>query len=271
MKLSYITCNFPYSYQSNIFAISIRNDIVVVEERTRGQASSKLWFAERQWRMTASRFGEIFKATHRRIKGKLCQSLVATQRFNNKACDRKSFRRRPVEKFENLMHIKVKPCWLFVCDNRSYLGVSPDGLIGRQLNWREVPVQWKKWNKNVAGKCFNFLTFDGENKVVLRQNSDYYLNFHIQGQLYISQIHNCYLVVFKFKPQFKFKCAEDRVWPKILWGILVAKIGSLLHKSLQTLFILYTLTCRLVHLCMIYDLTDHCSLSSPFTWMLHVC
>ena len=82
--------------------------------------------------MTASRFGEICIATHRRNKVKLCQSLVAPQRFNNKALVHgKTFERRAVEKCENLMHLKVKPCGLFVCDSRPYLGASPDGLIGK--------------------------------------------------------------------------------------------------------------------------------------------
>jgi hypothetical protein len=80
--------------------------------------------------MTASRFGNICKATHRRNKVKLCQSLVTPQRFNNKAIVHgKTFERRAVEKFENVMNLKVKPCGLFVCGSRPYLGASPDGLV----------------------------------------------------------------------------------------------------------------------------------------------
>ena len=63
---------------------------------------------------------------------KLCKSLVAPQRFNNKALVYgKTFERRAVEHFENLMHFKVKPCGLFVCDSRPSLGASPDGLLGK--------------------------------------------------------------------------------------------------------------------------------------------
>lgn len=222
MKLNYITCNLLYLALKNptfLQQVSER-DIAAVEERTRGQASSKLWFAERQWRMTASRFGEICKATHRRNKVKLCQSLVAPQRFNNKALVHgKTFERRAVEKFENLMHLKVKPCGLFVCDSRPYLGASPDGLIGKD-SLIEVKCPYNGRNeKIVAGKCFKFLTVDDDNKIVLRQNSDYY--FQIQGQLYISQRHYCYFVVFTFKDFFVQKIEFDR---KYCEGSLLPKL-----------------------------------------------
>ncbi|XP_069103806.1 uncharacterized protein [Argopecten irradians] len=38
----------------------------IIEESTRNQSSSKAWHSERAWRLTASRFGEILKMTHRR-------------------------------------------------------------------------------------------------------------------------------------------------------------------------------------------------------------
>lgn len=34
-----------------------------IEKLTRGQADNKRWFLEQQWRITASRFGEIFRIT----------------------------------------------------------------------------------------------------------------------------------------------------------------------------------------------------------------
>ena len=34
-----------------------------IEKLTRDQSASKLWIEERKWRLTASRFGDIVKAT----------------------------------------------------------------------------------------------------------------------------------------------------------------------------------------------------------------
>ncbi|XP_062603703.1 uncharacterized protein LOC134265503 [Saccostrea cucullata] len=51
------------------------DEMFAIKERTRGQASSKNWFKERSWRITASRFGDICLATDRRNKQKLCESI----------------------------------------------------------------------------------------------------------------------------------------------------------------------------------------------------
>ena len=46
-----------------------------VEEKTRNQGNSNIWFQERQWRLTASNFGSICKATDRMDKRKKCETL----------------------------------------------------------------------------------------------------------------------------------------------------------------------------------------------------
>ena len=46
--------------QSNMVTIDEANKI---EKLTRGQASSNMWKEERKWRLTASKFGDICKAT----------------------------------------------------------------------------------------------------------------------------------------------------------------------------------------------------------------
>ena len=56
-----------------------------IEERTRKQAKSVLWREQRLWRITASRFGEVAKITHRRNLEKLCKTFTVTRNICTKA------------------------------------------------------------------------------------------------------------------------------------------------------------------------------------------
>lgn len=52
-------------------------------QATVGQSTSRRWFEERRWRLTASRFGEIVKLTERRDMEKLCCSLTSSHQHVN--------------------------------------------------------------------------------------------------------------------------------------------------------------------------------------------
>uniref|UniRef100_A0A8W8I6H9 Uncharacterized protein n=1 Tax=Magallana gigas TaxID=29159 RepID=A0A8W8I6H9_MAGGI len=58
-----------------------------IQEKARDQSSSKSCFNERSWRITSSRFCDIYLATPRRNTTKLCQCLVQTPAasFRNEA------------------------------------------------------------------------------------------------------------------------------------------------------------------------------------------
>ena len=60
---------------SVVFKVT-RQQAADIEFHTRGQAASTVWFVERQWRLTSSRFGEITRMTERKDTTKFCESLV---------------------------------------------------------------------------------------------------------------------------------------------------------------------------------------------------
>ena len=60
---------------SVVFKVT-RQQAADIEFQTRGQAASTVWFIERQWRLTSSRFGEVIRMTERRDTAKFCESLV---------------------------------------------------------------------------------------------------------------------------------------------------------------------------------------------------
>nr|XP_022307572.1 uncharacterized protein LOC111113571 [Crassostrea virginica] len=109
--------------------------VIAIEEKTRGQASSKDWFKERSWRITASRFGDICLATDRRNKQKLCHSIYqpSAALFRCEALVHgRTYEARAIRCFEKETGMNVQRCGFFVDKDRPYLGASPDGLVGRE-------------------------------------------------------------------------------------------------------------------------------------------
>ena len=43
---------------------------------SRGQSASTVWFIERQWRLTSSRFGKVIRMTEKMDVSKFCESLL---------------------------------------------------------------------------------------------------------------------------------------------------------------------------------------------------
>jgi hypothetical protein len=56
-----------------------------LQQATVDQSNCSVWHAERQWRLTASRFGEITKITDRRNIEKLCQTLLGLDQLTTPA------------------------------------------------------------------------------------------------------------------------------------------------------------------------------------------
>ena len=82
MFLLFLFSELPFS----VFCSSLllykqvtKREASALEKATKGQSSSKKWHEEREWRLTASRFGEICSITARRNIKKLCLSLLGNQ------------------------------------------------------------------------------------------------------------------------------------------------------------------------------------------------
>jgi len=119
----------------------------MIEKKTRGQAKNPRWKAEREWRLTASSFGEICKMTEKRDTQKLAQNLFNSGRFScyivfindnepNQAISSDYFDHPAIrhgntheetarEKFAALTGKTVLQCGLFVHPTFPFLGASP--------------------------------------------------------------------------------------------------------------------------------------------------
>lgn len=201
-----------------------------IEESTRLQSSNKLWFAERRWRLTASRFGDICQITHRRNISKLCKSLLGNSaNLRNEAIlHGKNYESRAINIFSEKTHLKVSKCGLYVCEEKPFLGASPDGVVG-QDRIVEIKCPFNGRNQVIApGKCFSFLTYNDSHETILKTNSKYYQQ--VQGQLYISNKKSCYFVVFTFEDMFIQHIPIDREYCE---GSLIPKLELFYFKHFR--------------------------------------
>ena len=109
----------------------------LVEEKTRDQANSRLWFRMRTGRITASKFKSAYHTdpscpSHSLIMG-ICHPEMA--RFNTEAtkwgCQHERAAREAYSCFQKERHknFAVSDSGLFVSTKYPYLGASPDGLV----------------------------------------------------------------------------------------------------------------------------------------------
>ncbi len=106
-----------------------------IEQNTRAQRDSPLWFSVRHYRITASRFGEIL---HRRTDtrpDKLVLSILQPRTFSSAATDwgvqKESL---AIQEYVSFQHehgrdkLTVAPCGFLVCESYPFLGATPDGV-----------------------------------------------------------------------------------------------------------------------------------------------
>lgn len=105
-------------------------EVLNIERTTRQQSGSRTWFDERQWRLTASRFGEICKATERRDMDALCSSIFYPSKLSTPPIVHgKTYEKVALEKFAALYDTKITECGLYISVQMPYLAGSPDARI----------------------------------------------------------------------------------------------------------------------------------------------
>ncbi|PFX24047.1 hypothetical protein AWC38_SpisGene11396 [Stylophora pistillata] len=109
----------------------------LVEERTRDQADSRLWFRMRTGRITASKFKNACDTDPSCPSHSLIMSICHPEmaRFSTEAtkwgCQLEKVAKETYASFQNGKHKNFSMSYsgLFVSTDHSYLGASPDGLV----------------------------------------------------------------------------------------------------------------------------------------------
>ena len=187
-------------------------EAATIEEETRLQSRCAKWFEHRQWRLTASTFGDILKATYKRDLTKLCRQIFSPPVLHNAAVLRGvKFEKAAVQAFEENTGCKVEPCGLFVNVQYPFLAASPDGVIGAD-SLIEIKCPYKAYNKEIdANALFPYLSRNPvTGKPCLKHNSKYY--FQIQGQLGVTGRKLCFFVVYTVHDMFVEEIAFDSTY-----------------------------------------------------------
>ncbi|KAJ8964298.1 hypothetical protein NQ317_000094 [Molorchus minor] len=115
-------------------------EIIKVEQDTRGQSSNPLWHQERTFRITASNFGRICKLKTTTKPDVLVKNLLYNKFIGNSATKYgQEHELVAIQDFEELTGFTVTDCGLFIGhDNEYFLGASPDGLVADNNSIVEV-------------------------------------------------------------------------------------------------------------------------------------
>lgn len=204
---------------------------LTIEINTRNQRLNPIWFEERQWRLTASRFGEICKATERRNMDKLCESLYSPSVFQTASVGHgQTYEPVAINRFQQAMGVKVEACGFFVDQDAPFLGASPDGLCtynGTRM-LVEVKCPFNGREENIApGPHFDFLEqkSQGGRSMRLKRNHNYY--YQVMGQMAVSKVHECMFVVYTHKELFLERIAFDK---EFYFNEIYPKLEAFFHK-----------------------------------------
>ena len=185
------------------------SDIKETESETRNQSACRAWHAEREWRITGSKFGDIARATHRRNMDKLCSSMYNKQDLSHPAIVHgRQYESVAIKDFEKKYGIEVQKAGMFICVDHPYLSATPDGLVADSYIV-EVKCPYTGRNELVRphSKFFPYLESVDE-KTLLKTTSKHYAQ--IQGQLALTGRQICYFVVYTFVDLFVRQIAADR-------------------------------------------------------------
>ncbi|XP_061170422.1 uncharacterized protein LOC133179743 [Saccostrea echinata] len=167
-------CQMPFTehWVDNSMYVT-ESDVVRFEESTRQQSASQIWFIEKKWCLTASKFGEICKATFCRNTKKLCAALLSDVKINSGALRHgKNYKAKALKIFNSKFNVNAKKCvFFFFCLDRPYLGASPDAVVD-DSSIVEVKCTFNGRNDLVKPvKNFKFLRYDKEGNIILKPSS----------------------------------------------------------------------------------------------------
>ena len=189
-----------------------------IEQNTREQRHSELWFSVRRYRITASRFGEILRRKPTTRPDALVLSILQPRSFSSDATDwgiqNESSAIQAYLTYHRLQgndSITVGPCGFLVSETHPFLGATPDGTIYDPLNFNqpfgflEVKCPYSHRNRTSIEAssfpgfcCTSHLVSQTNTQVLqLRQNHIYYAQ--VQGQMAVGGRMWCDFVIFTTK------------------------------------------------------------------------
>ena len=225
----------------NELKISLK-EAETVEEATRDQADSKVWFEQRTGRVTASKF----KASCSTNPDKPSKSLIkmicypGAHRFSNAATKwgiSNESKAREAYEFsiaDQHLNLSVADSGLHINENWPFLGASPDGLVfceccGKGLCEIKCPYKYKDAMLVAAAADSSFCLKYDDNGVDLCLDTVHAYYYQVQCQLFVTGVEYCDFVVWTTKDLFVQRVLPDTdFWDRMLpRAILFYKKGVL--------------------------------------------
>lgn len=205
--------NFLTSYLS-----LSRGNIEDVAEATAGQRKNDLWFSVKEWRFTASNFGDILHCFQKRNGPTPSKSLLM-KLYKPRSIDKVKevqwgilHEDVAVTQFSKEYDLTVKPTGLWL-DESGIIGASPDGLISTDAI-AEIKCPWKHRNSKLPEALTDpkdFVIYE-KGKLKINRSHEYY--HQVQGQLYCTKRVKCYFVMYTQQSLLPFLITEDKEWQK---------------------------------------------------------
>ena len=171
-----------------------------IEKETRGQAQNPRWREEREWRVTASRFGEICRATEGRDLDSLADSIANPPNLNRVPSVEhgKMYEATAIDAFTAKTNKEILGCGLFIDPAYPFLGASPDGVVKGEEAIIEVkcPYVGRQAKIEPNTKKFPFLEWIDKEKKLFRLKRTHPYFYQVTGEMKLSKRDTCYFVVF---------------------------------------------------------------------------
>lgn len=180
----------------------------LLEQQTIGQSNNIKWSETRKYMLTASVFGTICKA--KKFEGHVKRLAHPTEIFANSVIHGKLNEDAARFQLEKQLGQQIKGSGLFIDEEFSYLGASPDGIID------EKTICEIKCPFSIAGldpiaaiknKKLKFMTVSDDGEITGLSKSHIYY-YQIQGQLHISKRDIC---VFAIWTSTKYDLYVERI------------------------------------------------------------
>lgn len=209
---------------------------IEIQEKTKSQHGSSEWKQYRSDLLTASNFGRVCCARSPQSFTGIVNSILYTDISNLKQVAHGSFyEKNAIKKLEELEGITVEKCGLFIDSEFSFLGATPDGIVGSDAIV-EVKCPYSIFEKNIDESILNgkLTVWSRERKVRKKDtvfipkicgiNKRHKWYYQIQGQLHITRKDMCYFVVWvgdDFPIRVEKIYRDDNFWKKNMESQLI--------------------------------------------------
>ena len=235
--------------------VDIANTITVtaeqascLEERTRRQASSKLWFQQRTGRVTASRLKQVVRTSLLKPSTSLIKAICYPESHSfrgNKVtawgCEHEQKARTMYVKMmkQKPADFSVTSCGLFIDPSNPFMGASPDGIISCLccgVGTLEIKCPFKCRHQSIseASDDSSFYIKKQDNRLSLDTSHPYY--YQVQAQIKVTGADYGDFVAWTEQDVFTehFYCEEDFISEAIVGAkdffvkcVLLELVGSL--------------------------------------------